>query len=63
METRWVARVGTSEMMILRRELAKLTSQPLRTNLMYSELSSKISMPIFSIMWLNNQLLFKLPPL
>lgn len=49
MLTRCGARVGTSEIMILRRALARLTSHPVRANLMVSWVISRIYVVTFYI--------------
>lgn len=49
MLTRCGAMVGTSEIMILRRALARLTSQPVSANLMVSWVISKIYVVTFYI--------------
>lgn len=42
MLTRWVASVGTSEIMMRLRALAMLTSQPVSANLIFSALRLRI---------------------
>ena len=49
MLTRWGANVGTSEINILLSEFAKLTSQPVSENFIFSGFIYKISILSFSI--------------